>query len=276
MRPSLVSVVRMPMSSSWRNSILPKSVIERPTRGIRMSYDRNDLPLNTASSVPATTSRTSSVFTNSGSWPCSRIDFRMAFVDQYDGFFEITPILIEGPLHPRKEAMRFAGEKRVVLENRAVKAIFRDGYRPRRRELAVHPVVSERRQRQERPTIGVVEEVTLRGSKGDIRVLARIDTGAARTSLDTDLAARAGLGPVFDRVRVRAAAAHEPEERDVVDARVVIAGREFEVAVAIADRKDMRYHMIVGMDILRDSGFLVDPSKGNGRENEGKRAHRNP
>ena len=38
------------------------------------------------------------------------------------------------------------------------------------------------------------------------------------------------IGPVFDRVRVRAAAAHEPEERDVVDARVVIAGREFPVA----------------------------------------------
>src|SRR2546421_6345975 len=172
--------------------------------------------------------------------------------------------------------MRFAGEKRVESENRAVKAILRDGYRARRRALLVHAVDAERRQRQERRPIGVVEEVTLRGSKGDIRVLGRIDTAAARTSLDTDLAARAGLGPVFDRVRVRAAAAHEPEERDVVDARVVIAGREFEVAVAIADRKDMRYHMIVGMDILRDSGFLVDPSKGNGRENEGKRAHRSP
>src|SRR5438876_11843511 len=126
--------------------------------------------------------------------------------------------------------MRFAGEKRVVSENRAVKAIFRDGYRPRRRELVVHPTVSERRQRQDRPTIGVVEEVTLRGSKGDIRVLARIDTGAARTSLDNDLAARAGLGPVFDRVRAGAGAAHEPEARDRVDARVVIAGREVEVA----------------------------------------------
>src|SRR5256885_16054828 len=106
---------------------------------------------------------------------------------------------------------------------------------------------------EKRPTIPVVEEVTVVGPKGRVHVLARIDTGAARTSLDTDLAARAGLGPVFDRVRVRAAAAHEPEERDVVDARVVIAGREFDVAVAIADRKDMRYHMIVGMDILRDS-----------------------
>src|SRR3989442_3439433 len=141
-----------------------------------------------------------------------------------------------------------------------------------RREWAVHPVVSERRQQPARTSIGVIEEVTLGGSKGDIRVLARIDTGAARTSLDTDLAARAGLGPVFDRVRVRAAAAHEPEERDVVDARVVIAGREFDVAVAITDRKDMRYHMIVGMDVLRESGFLVDPSKGNERESHGKRA----
>src|SRR5437867_12493644 len=87
--------------------------------------------------------------------------------------------------------MRFAGEKRVVSENRAVKAIFRDGYRPRRRELAVHPVVSERRQRQERTTIGVVEEVTLRGSKGDIRVLAGLT--------------RARLGPASTRIwrRVR-------------------------------------------------------------------------
>src|SRR5205809_3585368 len=172
--------------------------------------------------------------------------------------------------------MRLAGEKRVESENRAVKAISRDVYRPTRRELAVHPVVSERRQRQERPTIGVVEEVTLRGSKGDIRVLARIDTGAARTSLDTDLALRAGLGPVFDRVRVRAAAADEPEERDVVDAKILIAGREFDVAVAVTDRKDMRNHMIVGMDALREAGLLVDPSKGNERVNHTKRAPRTP
>src|SRR5437879_12867982 len=80
-------------------------------------------------------------------------------------------------LHPWKEAMRFAGEKRVESENRAVKAILRDGYRPRRRELAVHPVVSERRQRQERPTIGSVDEGTLRGTKASIRVRARLETG---------------------------------------------------------------------------------------------------
>ncbi len=138
---------------------------------------------------------------------------------------------------------------------------------PAKGDGRVHTVVARKPPKGNRTAIGVVEEVVVRGSKGDIRVLAKIDTGAARTSLDTDLALRAGLGPVFDRVRVRAAAADEPEERDVVDARVVIAGREFDVAVAVTDRKDMRYHMIVGMDILREAGFLVDPSKGNDREN---------
>ena len=47
-------------------------------------------------------------------------------------------------------------------------------------------------------------------------------------------------------------------------------------SMCVAPSAENRWNMIVGMDILRDSGFLVDPSKGNGRENEGKRAHRNP
>ncbi|TLZ78940.1 MAG: hypothetical protein E6K08_00050 [Methanobacteriota archaeon] len=143
---------------------------------------------------------------------------------------------------------------------------------PGRETERVHTVVRRQPAKGDRTAIGVVEEVVIRGSKGDIRVLARVDTGAARTSLDTDLALRAGLGPVFDRVRVRAAAADEPEERDVVDAKILIAGREFDVAVAVTDRKDMRYHMIVGMDVLREAGFFVDPSKGNERENHPKRA----
>jgi len=131
---------------------------------------------------------------------------------------------------------------------------------------------------KERPMIGVVEEVTVVGPKGRVPILARIDTGAARTTLDTDLVAQAGLDPVMDRVRIRASASDEPEERDVVPAKIIIAGREFDVPVAVTDRKDMRYHMIVGMDILRDSGFLVDPDKGNPREIDrglrGKRSRR--
>ena len=56
----------------------------------------------------------------------------------------------------------------------------------------------------------------------------------------------------------------------------MIAGREFDVAVAFTNRKDMRYHMIMGIDIIHESGFLVDPSKGDGRENNARKGSRHP
>ncbi len=120
----------------------------------------------------------------------------------------------------------------------------------------------EKEVRTMRKVIGIIQEVIVRGPSGEIRVRAKIDTGAARTSLDTDLAKRLGLGPVLRHVRTRAAAAEHLEERDVVPAEVVIAGETFAVQVAVTDRKDMRYHMIVGMDVLRRSRFLISPRKG--------------
>lgn len=75
------------------------------------------------------------------------------------------------------------------------------------------------------------------GPNGRISVLAKIDTGAARTTLDTDLVARAGLGPVIDRVRIRASAADEPEQLEVVRAKLILAGRRFDVAVAATDAR---------------------------------------
>ncbi len=110
----------------------------------------------------------------------------------------------------------------------------------------------------------MIEEVTLRGSSGEIQVRAKIDTGATRTSIDTDLAKKLGLGPVERRVHTRSAAAERPEERDVVKATLVIDGRAFETHVAVTDRKDMRYHIIVGMDVLKKSNFLISPRKGAG------------
>ncbi len=118
--------------------------------------------------------------------------------------------------------------------------------------------------RPKRKVIGIIQEVVVRGPSSEILVRAKVDTGATRTTLDTDLAKKLGLGPVLRHVRTRAAAAEHPEQRDVVSAVLVIAGETFEVHVAITDRKDMKYHMIVGMDVLRRSGFLISPRKGAG------------
>jgi hypothetical protein len=118
--------------------------------------------------------------------------------------------------------------------------------------------------RPRRKIIGVIEQVILRGPTSEIEVRARIDTGAARTSIDTDLAKRLGLGPVERRVHTRSAAAERPEVRDVVKATLVIDSKVFETHVAVTDRQDMKYHVIVGMDVLGKSGFLISPRKGAG------------
>lgn len=120
----------------------------------------------------------------------------------------------------------------------------------------------EKEARPGRRIIGVIQEVLVRGPGGELRVRAKVDTGAVRTTLDTDLARRLGLGPVLRHVRTRAAAAEHPEKRDVVSAEVVIAGDAFTVQVAVTDRQDMKYHMIVGMDVLAKSRFLISPRKG--------------
>jgi len=111
-------------------------------------------------------------------------------------------------------------------------------------------------------TIGVVELITVKGKIGKVDVLAKIDTGASRTTVDTDIAARVGLGPVMDTVRIRTPTSRHPETRPLVEADLVIAGKEFDIPVAITSRQDMTYHVIIGMDILGRSGFLVNPAKG--------------
>src|SRR6266540_1980534 len=154
MRPSLVSVVRMPMSSSCRRSIFPKSVIDRPILGMRTSCPRSEDPLYVASSLPATINRTSSVFTYVGSWPCLRIAARSAFVDQYVGFFEITPIFMGRPRASAEPRDAVRGRK-TCREDEAVKDISTNGYRPEEGSQRVHPVVSDRRRNVARTTIGV-------------------------------------------------------------------------------------------------------------------------
>ena len=121
----------------------------------------------------------------------------------------------------------------------------------------------------DRRVIGVVEPVIVRGKRGEVRVQARIDTGASRTTVDTDIAARAGLGPVLGTVRIRQSISRHPETRPLVEAELVIEGETFDVAAAIADRTEMKHHVIVGMDILGSGKFLVDPARGAGKKRKG-------
>ncbi|MFQ5919941.1 MAG: retroviral-like aspartic protease family protein, partial [Thermoplasmata archaeon] len=112
----------------------------------------------------------------------------------------------------------------------------------------------------DRTIVPIVCSVVLIGERGEEEVDAKVDTGANRTSVDTDLAARVGLGPVTDTVKVRAASSAQAEVRPLVEARIQLVGKEFMLPVSIADRGDMNYPVIIGMDILSEGNFLIEVS----------------
>ena len=107
--------------------------------------------------------------------------------------------------------------------------------------------------------IGLTEKVTLYGNerKGK-EVMAKIDTGASKNSVDAKLAAELSLGPIIKTKLVKSA--HGNKLRPIVRAKIKIAGKELKSEFTIADREHMKYKILVGQNILK-KGFLIDPMK---------------
>ncbi|MFC7199084.1 RimK family alpha-L-glutamate ligase [Halospeciosus flavus] len=99
--------------------------------------------------------------------------------------------------------------------------------------------------------IGYTEEVVLSGTSGSERVVAKSDTGASRTSIDTRLAAKIGAGPIKSMTKVRSGSVKKGKSRPVVDIVVGIGGDRHTVAASLEDRSHMSYPMILGRDILK-------------------------
>lgn len=102
--------------------------------------------------------------------------------------------------------------------------------------------------------VGLVEKVKINGKE----VTARIDTGAEHSSVDKDLASRLKLGPVLKTVFIKSASGRA--KRPVVEAEVKIKGKAIKSRFNVANRKHMRYKVLIGQNILKH-GFLIDPSK---------------
>lgn len=127
----------------------------------------------------------------------------------------------------------------------------------------------------DKPTLGPAAEVIL--LPWGIRAQARVDTGAATSSLDAriisvigrkgarsvrfklvgDAGATVVEMPVADVHRVRTADAARPERRPTVDLEMCVAGRRFTVEVTLNDRSNMEYRMLLGRNALAGR-FVVD------------------
>jgi len=106
--------------------------------------------------------------------------------------------------------------------------------------------------------IGLVEPITFETENGPKTYLSRIDTGAARSSIDTSLSKELKLGPVVGESKIRSAQGRQT--RPVVEVDVYLANKAVKGEFTIADRCHMQFSILIGRDIL-EQGFLIDPSK---------------
>ena len=81
--------------------------------------------------------------------------------------------------------------------------------------------------------------------------MAKSDTGATRTSVDSQLAADIGTGPIKDIVKVRSGSVKSGRSRPVVDVVVGVGGTQHTVTASVEDRGHMSYPVLLGRDILR-------------------------
>lgn len=105
-----------------------------------------------------------------------------------------------------------------------------------------------------RKIIGLIEKVRINGKT----VLAKIDTGAKRSSIDIELASELKLGPIFKSVKI--VSADGSEIRPVVKAEIYIKGTKIESSFNIANRKRLKYPILIGREDIKEN-FLIDPSK---------------
>ncbi|MBU1203595.1 MAG: RimK/LysX family protein, partial [Nanoarchaeota archaeon] len=101
--------------------------------------------------------------------------------------------------------------------------------------------------------VGLVENIEIKGNV----FKAKIDTGAAKSSIDVRLAAKLGLGPIIGYKGVRSVSGRGV--RPVINIHFKIRGRKMCYSFNVTDRKKMMHKVLIGQNILRKN-FLIDPS----------------
>lgn len=122
-------------------------------------------------------------------------------------------------------------------------------------------MIENRKELIDRHARGIFELVTIKGKKGAKTVRAKLDTGADRTSVDSELASEVGLSPLADTIKVRSAVGDNSVTRELVEAEIIIDQQHFRLTVSVDDRSRMNYAVLIGRDLLEQSNFLINPRK---------------
>ncbi|PIN80030.1 hypothetical protein COV11_04825 [Candidatus Woesearchaeota archaeon CG10_big_fil_rev_8_21_14_0_10_30_7] len=110
-----------------------------------------------------------------------------------------------------------------------------------------------------RTIIGLTETIIIFGANKSKKLVARVDTGATKSSIDIGIAEQLGLEAEQKRILVKSA--HGARFRPVIKESVKIAGKRFNASFTLADRSNLKYKVLIGQNILKMGEFLIDPLK---------------
>jgi hypothetical protein len=111
----------------------------------------------------------------------------------------------------------------------------------------------------------LTEEVDIIGEIGESPALAKVDTGADRTSIDVEIASAIGAvltGETF----VTRYPTGRTRERNLARVRVRVKGEVHEVEAVLDERSNMKCRVVIGKDILTSGRFLILPAEERVRE----------
>src|SRR3989344_8017845 len=95
------------------------------------------------------------------------------------------------------------------------------------------------KKRNGRIVIGLTEKVRVHNGRSRKPVIAKIDSGATKSSIDTNLAAKLRLGPVIKSKLVKSA--HGSKLRPIIEATIELSGEVIKSEFTLADRAHMKY-----------------------------------
>jgi alpha-L-glutamate ligase-like protein len=104
--------------------------------------------------------------------------------------------------------------------------------------------------------LSVIEPVTIFSSGTSREYLAKLDTGAYRTSIDKSIARELGL-PFHKETFITKSATGE-QERRAVKLTMSLGGRKISTIATVASRSHLNYPIIIGVRDLK--GFYINPA----------------
>ncbi len=108
---------------------------------------------------------------------------------------------------------------------------------------------------KKRITIGLIEDITL---ENGTTYKAKIDTGADSSSIDEAILEKLGKKEFSKHKIVKSALGKHKRATVILD--VEFKGKMFRERFSISDRTHLKYKILIGKDILKKEGFLIDPN----------------